>query len=131
MDTRRFILAVGDILVLLVFAVTGRRTHDEAVGLAAALAVTTTAAPFVVGWLVASVVQRVRAITTRDLRGLVLDAARMWVIAFPVAVIVRAMILGRFSPLSFYLVAFFAALAMLLMWRVVFALFTSQGRATA
>ncbi|MCC6237194.1 MAG: DUF3054 domain-containing protein [Dehalococcoidia bacterium] len=131
MSTQRLLLLAGDALVLLAFAVTGRRTHDEAVGLAAALAVVTTAAPFLAGWLLASGVPRLRTVVPRDARALVVEAAQMWAIAFPVAVLVRAAILGRFSPLSFYLVAFSAALAMLVVWRLVFALLTSQRRATA
>ena len=131
MSAQRLLLGAGDLVVLLAFAVAGRRTHDEAVGLAAALEVATAAAPFVVGWLVASAILRIGLVAPHELRSLLQEATQLWAVAFPVAILVRALILGRVSPLSFYIVAFLAPLAMLLAWRVVFAVVSSQRRATA
>ncbi len=130
MTLTRSLLLVGDLLALVAFAVIGRRSHEEAVGIEAALAIATTAAPFVGGWIVASTVQRLRAPLPYDARGLLLEALRMWLVAYPLAVIVRALILGRLSPASFYVVAFCSALAMLLVWRLVIATATLPRRAT-
>lgn len=130
MTARHPLVLAGDLLVLLAFAVVGRRSHEEAAGLEAALAVGTTAAPFVIGWLVASVVPSLRT-SALNVRALLLEAARMWLVAYPVAVLVRATVLGRFSPLSFYLVAFGSALIMLLAWRLVVATVLTARRATA
>lgn len=122
------LLVAGDLVALLAFAVIGRRSHAEETGLEAAGAVLGTAAPFLVGWLVALVVLRVGGPRTVDgPRELVGAAARVWVVAFPIAVLVRAIGLGRFSPWTFYVVAFLAAFALLAIWRVAFAYLGRRG----
>ncbi len=128
------LLLAGDLVALLAFAVIGRRSHAEETGLEAAGAVLGTAAPFLVGWVVALVVLRVPGPRTVDgpravegPRELVGAAARVWVVAFPIAVLVRAIGLGRFSPWTFYVVAFLAAFALLAIWRVAFAYLGRRG----
>lgn len=94
-----------------------------------------TAAPFVAGWTVALIAiglasnasTRSPSTGARDLVG---SALRVWVVAFPVAALSRALILGRVSPWTFYVVAFVAAFALLAAWRVAFALGERRFRRT-
>jgi hypothetical protein len=60
---RAWALAAGDAVALMVFAAIGRRSHDEAAGVAAALAVVGTAAPFIAGWLSRRAARRFRTRT--------------------------------------------------------------------
>ena len=120
-------LVAGDLVALLAFAVIGRRSHSEETGLEAAGAVLGTAAPFLVGWIVALMVWRAAARPTGEgPRALVEAAARVWVLAFPLAVLMRAIGLGRFSPWTFYVVAFLAGFALVALWRVAYALLTRR-----
>lgn len=126
------LLVVGDLAALLLFAVIGRRSHAEETGIEAAGAVLGTAAPFLVGWVVGLVVWRAAAGDSGDtselgVRGLLVAAARNWVVAFPVAILVRAIGLGRFSPWTFYVVAFLAGFALVALWRVCFGFLGRRG----
>ena len=124
MSARTRLLVLGDVAALVVFALIGRRSHEEPASLASLVE---TAAPFVVAWLS---VMAVAALTARagvappgsGPRDLVRSALRTWLVAFPVAVLLRAAVLGRFSPWTFYVVAFIAAFALIAGWRVAFAL---------
>lgn len=121
MSSRAALLLLGDVVVLVLFAITGRRTHEEAAGLAAAGAVLTTAAPFIVGWLVAALALGAwRFERTATLASAVRWTLLVWVIAAPLALVLRAVVIGRVSPLSFYVVASTVPLVMLLGWRVAF-----------
>lgn len=122
------VVVAGDLVALLVFAVIGRRSHEEETGVEAIGAVLGTAAPFLIGWTVGLVV--LARVSARPVgegpRELVGAAARVWVVAFPVAILVRAIGLGRVSPWTFYVVAFLAAFALVVVWRVGFAFLVSR-----
>jgi Protein of unknown function (DUF3054) len=110
----------GDVLVLLAFAVLGRRTHEEAVGLAAAREVAATAAPFVAGWLLAVALSaRRRGGSAASFGGVAGQVASTWALAFPIAMVLRALLIGRVSPWTFYVVAGLVPLALLLAWHAV------------
>jgi hypothetical protein len=114
------VLLAGDALALTLFAVLGRHTHDEATGVEALSAVAKTAGPFVIGWLLVALAWlRVRTPDIDATRSVPVETARGWVLAFPVAVLGRALVIGRVSPWSFYVVAFSVPLAFLITWRVV------------
>lgn len=116
-------LVAGDMLALLLFATIGRRSHGEAAGLAAVAEVARTALPFAVGWL--AVAPWAGAFTPARTAGLgpMLRATSLgWAGGLLVGAVVRALMIGRPSPLSFYIVTFLAALLLLGGWRAVFAL---------
>lgn len=120
---RSALLLLGDAAVLVLFAITGRRTHEEAVGLAAAGEVLMTAAPFVLAWVVATLaLGAVSHERTASMGSMVRWTLVAWVLAAPLAMLFRALLLGRPSPLSFYLVAGAVPLALLLGWRLAFSL---------
>jgi hypothetical protein len=126
-DRRRGLLLAGDLVALVVFAVIGRRSHEEATGLDAVASVLGTAMPFLLGWLAATLLVGMASEGGLPARsggpaGTLRETGRTWVVAFPIAVVLRAAFLGRWSPLSFYVVAFLAPFALIAVWRVVFAL---------
>ncbi len=132
LESRSLVLLLGDLVTLVVFALIGRRTHDEAVGLAAVGEVLTTAAPFVLAWApVAVLLGAVRASNTASVAPMVMRTLLAWVCALPVAILIRALILGRPSPLVFYAVAAGTGLLMLLCWRLVFVLAQRRRAAVA
>jgi hypothetical protein len=123
------ILVAGDLAALLAFAAIGRRSHGEAAGLAAALEVARTAAPFIAGWLaVAPWVGAYRPATTASLGPMLRATLLGWSGALLVGALLRAAMIGRFSPPSFYIVTFFAALLLLAGWRAVFHLIAGAQR---
>ena len=127
LSRRALLLLAGDLVALALFAILGRNTHDEAIGFGAVRAVVGTAAPFLVGWLVAASVFNVRWPQATSTVALMLRATlTTWVAAYPIAMLVRGVALGRTSPLSFYIVAFVVPLLLLLAWRLSFAVIEAK-----
>lgn len=123
MSRRTAALAAGDLVALVIFAALGRRSHGEAAGLGAALELARTALPFVVGWF--AVAPFAGAFDPRRTAGVgpMLRATLLgWAGGLGVGAVVRALLIGRLSPVSFYVVTFIVALALLGAWRGIFAL---------
>lgn len=115
-----WVLLIGDILVLLLFAFSGRREHSEALSVTA---VVETSLPFIIGW----------CIVAAYLKGFTVEAVRtpltafkkvllVWVIACPIGLGIRALFLQRAIPLAFAIVAFVVILLFMLVWRIGFSL---------
>jgi hypothetical protein len=125
---RTVALVVGDIVVFLVFAAIGRRSHGEEAGLSAVLQVVTTAIPFLLGWfLVAPFIGAFR----RDIQANPLKMARRtaltWLAAWPVAMLLRGLLVDHaIPPWTFWLVAFLSNTVFLQIWRVPYALITKR-----
>jgi hypothetical protein len=114
-------LVGGDVVALLVFAAIGRGSHGEASGLGAIGEVARTAAPFIVGWLVSAPwLGAFQPAATSSQLGMLRTTALAWCAALVVGSLLRALLIGRFSPPSFYIVTFIAALVLLGGWRAVF-----------
>ncbi|NJM06117.1 DUF3054 domain-containing protein [Candidatus Gracilibacteria bacterium] len=125
---RTLFLIVGDALAFIVFAAIGRRSHGEAAGLAAVSEVLLTAAPFMVAWfLVAPWLRAYDATVTASPRAMVLRTLLAWLVALPLGLGLRALIIGRFSPPSFAIVTFLAVCAILGGWRSAFAWLDRRG----
>jgi Protein of unknown function (DUF3054) len=123
LDRRAVILLAGDTLALVLFAVLGRGSHGQATGLAAIGETLRTAAPFVVGWLAtAPLLGALNPQTARGLAPMLRATALTWPAALLVGAIIRAAIIGRFSPPSFYVVTFLVGLLLLGLWRAAFVL---------
>ncbi len=123
-------LVTGDVLTLLIFAAIGRRSHGEAVGLEAMLEVVTTGLPFIAGWLlIAPWTGAFKPEATRSPFGMLRATLLGWCGGLLVGALLRAAMLGRFSPVSFYLVTFAVALFMLSGWRSLFLLLETRRRA--
>ncbi|NJN15785.1 MAG: DUF3054 domain-containing protein [Oscillochloris sp.] len=121
-------LLSGDVTAFLVFAAIGRRSHGEAAGLAALGEVALTAAPFLAAWLLASpwlgAYNPRRTGAPAMLRIVVLG----WLLALPIGAVLRAAIVGRFSPPSFYIVTFLAVLVILGAWRTTYGWLEARRR---
>lgn len=102
--------AVADVVAVLVFAAAGRATHEGPQTAAGLLA---TAAPFLVGALLARAAPAVRTEPAAVRSGLVVLA-----VTAVVGLGLRALFLGRL-PLSFAVVAVIALAVLVLGWRVV------------
>ncbi|MGH2411507.1 MAG: DUF3054 domain-containing protein [Chloroflexota bacterium] len=111
-------LLAGDGLVFVLFAGLGRDQHGESGG---ALSVLVTAAPFLVAWFAVSPRLGVfRAGWRRQGFPALRRVAAAWLIAWPVALFLRAALQRRGIPLSFDLVALVANGVFLLVWRGIY-----------
>lgn len=117
-------LAIGDVLVFLIFATIGIRSHDETLSVPKVLI---TAAPFIAAWfLVSPFIGAFR-------RGLELQPGKMvlrtllaWLASWPVALLFRGLLEWKFPPLSFALVTLITNTLFFLIWRWPFALVSRQ-----
>lgn len=129
---RMAILVAGDIVALLVFAAIGRRSHGEDAGPGAVLEVARTAAPFILGWLIAASLAGAYApARTRGPGAMLLTTLLGWTGGLILGAVFRAILIGRFSPISFYVITFLVALVILGGWRGVFALLEAGPRRKA
>ncbi len=124
-DQQRIIaLAIGDVIVFLVFAAVGRRNHGET---SAVLSVTITALPFAIAWFIVS------PFVGAFRRGLELQPGKMalrtllaWLASWPVALLLRGIFVDQgVPPWNFAIITLIANTILLLLWRVPFALFNS------
>jgi len=111
-------LAVGDLIVFLIFAATGRSNHGEAVSLSSVAA---TAAPFVIGWFAVAPFlgafgRQGSAATTRPVP-LLQRTAIAWIVAWAVALLLRRFVSGGDIPPAFIVVALLVNGVLLLGWR--------------
>jgi peptidoglycan/LPS O-acetylase OafA/YrhL len=111
---------VLDVLLVLVFVLTGRGSHAEGVTVAGTAG---TAWPFlaglVVGWLVMQ--------AWRSPRGVVWTGIGVWIATVVVGMLLR-MASGQGTALSFVIVATLVLAALLLGWRGIAAAVTRRGR---
>ena len=118
------LLAIGDLLCFLIFVAFGRRSHGEASGFAAIPQIIVTALPFIVGWfLVSPFVGAFRHKIMAQPRSMVIRAAVAWLLAWPVALLLRVIFMDHgVPPLSFAFVVLLFNMLLLLIWRWPFAL---------
>ena len=112
------VLVVGDIIAFLLFARAGHGQHHETTALGSLV---TTAAPFVVAWLVCApwlgAFGRLGSAATTRPRHLLKRTAIAWLVAWPLALILRAFWMRAGIPLVFDLIALVANAVLLLGWR--------------
>ena len=121
-DAPRFgrvaVLVVGDIIAFLLFARAGHAQHHETAALGSLVV---TAAPFVVAWLVCApwlgAFGRLGSAATTRPRHLLKRTASAWIVAWPLALILRAFWMRADIPLDFDLIALGANAVLLLGWR--------------
>jgi len=127
-DTRTLLLVIGDALAFLVFAAIGRKTHQEAAGLAALGQIAWTAAPFALGWfVVAPFLGAFRRAQTERPERMLKRTELAWLAAWPLALLLRwALSADHQVPPSFALVILLANAVLLGAWRTVFALVATR-----
>jgi hypothetical protein len=122
-NTARILLVIGDILVFLIFAAIGRRSHGETSGLGAILQIALTAAPFAIGWFLVSpwVGAYKRNLETQP-KQMAVRTALAWVASWPVGMALRGIFVDHgIPPWTFALIALISNMVFLLVWRVPFA----------
>jgi Protein of unknown function (DUF3054) len=122
-------LAVGDALAFMLFAAIGRASHGEASGLSAVLQIAETAAPFMVGWFViAPFVGAYAPAISRQPRSMVGRTALAWLIAWPIGLVLRAVIRSTSIAPTFAVITLVTVLIILLGWRGAFAWLSTRSR---
>lgn len=123
-------LVVGDAASFLIFAAVGRKTHDEASGIAALGQIAATALPFVLGWFAVSpFAGAFRRFKTNGPWRMVARTELAWLAAWPVTLLLRWAIAPDHNvPVSFAIVILLANAFFLGVWRTAFA-FIEQWRA--
>ena len=129
-------LVIGDLLCFLIFVAFGRNSHGEASGFAAIPQVIITALPFVAGWfLVSPFVGAFRHKILAQPRSMVLRTSVAWLIAWPVAILLRGIFVDHGIPplqlLQFAIVVLLFNMLLLLIWRWLFALNNSMRKRRA
>lgn len=121
------LLVAGDVIIFLIFSALGRSSHDRPPGAIPFSGVVSTAAPFILGWLiVALVLGAFKKAAVRDIRSAFLKAEGTWLIAGPVGLGLRALFLQRGVPLSFAIVVMTTNFILLGLWRSLFAWLRSR-----
>jgi hypothetical protein len=120
------LLAIGDALVFIIFAVIGMRSHKVALTVPSVLQV---AAPFAIGWFVVSpFVGAFRKRITSQPRKMSLRTALAWLLAWPIGLLLRGILDKEIPPVSFAIVTLIINTIFLQLWRVPFAWVTRRGR---
>ncbi len=119
---RTIMLVVGDIIVFLIFAAIGRRSHSEAGNV---FGIAITALPFAAAWFLVSpfvgAFKRGLEYTTDKMS---LRTLLAWLAAWPVAMLFRGVFAGKgVPPWTFALITLVTNTILLQVWRVPFSLF--------
>lgn len=124
------LLILGDALIFLIFAMIGRRGHNEAAGLNALIQVTLTALPFAGGWfLVSPFVGAFRRGLEVKPRAMVQRTLLAWVAAWPVAMALRGIFVDHsVPPWTFALITLISNTILLLLWRWPLSLIVSMTK---
>jgi hypothetical protein len=123
-EARRIaILVIGDIIVFLVFAAIGRRSHGEAAGLDSLLQIALTAAPFAAGWFIVSpFVGAFREELANQPHKMAWRTLLSWVASWPLAMILRGALVDHgVPPATFATITLVTNAILLLVWRVPYA----------
>jgi Protein of unknown function (DUF3054) len=117
-------IVVGDTAAFLLFAAVGRRTHNEASGIAAIGQIASTSLPFALGWFAVSpFVGAFRSRLTRGPWQMLARTELSWLAAWPVALLLRWAIAPEHNvPVAFAVVILLANAIILGLWRTGFAL---------
>ena len=113
----QLLLILGDVVIFMFFAFTGRETHapGDANLIVNALP---TLLPFLIVWFAIAAVGRVyRSDVIANPRSVLLRTLIAWIIAAPIAIVIRAILLSRTAiPWQFVAVTMGLVGALLLLW---------------
>lgn len=117
-------LMIGDAVSFLAFAALGRAEHQTGLGV---LAIIFTALPFMIAWYpVALWLKAFRERAVASVWTAVRSVLLPWLLAWPLGLQLRALILDRGIPFSFAAVVFATNLALLALWRGAYAYFRQR-----
>ena len=112
-----------DLVLIIVFAVIGRRSHDAGAAVSGTL---TVAAPFLIGYAVAAAVGRLDRAPLDVRRGALIAVAGV-----ALGLVLRGTLFDRGLAPAFVVVAFVTITALLVAWRLAAARITSPGARNA
>jgi hypothetical protein len=119
----RLVLVAGDTLVFVFFAIQGRATHGLPLDTSPILTVVVIAAPFAVPWFVAAWLMGVyRGDLARRPIPLLTRTAIAWLVAGPIGLLLRAVLLQRAILIPFAMTAIGINAALLLGWHLIYSL---------
>jgi hypothetical protein len=118
---REGLLLIGDLICFCIFAVLGLRSHEEGITLGGFFRA---ALPFQVGWLFISLMLGKPGRAAIDAR----EAARLWVPAWALGLIIRTIFFDRSFAVTFAIVSLLFNGVLLMIWRSVLAPFVVRDR---
>jgi Protein of unknown function (DUF3054) len=125
--TKAIKLAAGDTLALLIFATIGRVSHHEALTLASSFE---TALPFFIGWFATAPFLGGFGKDAQggDVGAAVGAAAKSWIVAVPVSILIRSLLRGYVPDKAFIIVSFVATAVLLFSLRAAQAAVTPESK---
>ncbi len=112
-------LLIGDLIVLLIFALMGRADHGMSLS---AGDIFQTALPFILGWLiVAPLMKALRPEAVQSIGRAAYKAATTWIVAGIAGLIIRSMYLHREIDWLFALITIGFNLVLFVVWRSLYA----------
>ena len=128
-----WILLAGDILVLVLFVLAGQREHELINAGNPLLGIAQTSLEFVLAWLAAAArFGAFRRDEPSSRRAFLRRSLNAWLLAAPLATLLRALVLDRADiPTAFQIVVLLLGGALLLGWRLLYAILFIVRRADA
>jgi len=117
-----WVLLLGDLLAILLFVLVGQRDHNTVDAARPFLGLLRTAFPFLLAWVVVAWVVKAVPLRANGMRlpCLLARTVNAWFIAAPLALMLRAFLLGRDIPPAFMLVTLTLGSLFVLAWRLAF-----------
>lgn len=118
-------LLLGDLLIVLLFSAIGRVSHHMVPD---PLSVLNTAFPFAVAWLVTGALTGIFKPAWAESVGKAFKVTLLTlVIAAPLGVLLRSLLLGRMMAPSFWIVGSVSLAVLMLTWRLLYAYFKKKA----
>ncbi|MBK8986700.1 MAG: DUF3054 domain-containing protein [Chloroflexi bacterium] len=123
------VLLLGDLIAILLFVFTGQRDHNTVDAARPLLGLLRTAFPFLLAWVTVAWVVKAIPLDAQGMRlpTLLARTVNAWFIAAPLALLLRAFMLGRDIPPAFMLVTLTLGSLFVLAWRLAFGLIWQKG----
>lgn len=122
------ILALGDVVIFLFFAVQGRATHEMPLGPSPVLTVMAVAAPFAMAWFaLAALLGVFRASTITHIGRTLFWTVIAWLCAVSIGLVTRSMIFQRPMLPTFAAAVLGINATLLLTWHLVVSLIVAAG----
>lgn len=119
----QIVLVLGDILALLLFVLIGQADHQTVSAENPLSGLLLAGAPFVVAWLGTAFLLGAYRADVFAPRVMLTRSLTAWLIALPIGIVLRALLLGRaVIPTMFILVAFAFGGLFVIGWRMIFVL---------
>lgn len=124
---RLWLLVLGDIAMLVLFAFLGQSEHKTLTTFGGTLA---TAAPFIISWLLVGFLTGLyKKEHYENHRTMFRRTLPVWLLGIPGGLGLRALYLGKGIPLSFFAVAMTSTFILLFAWRSLYVMVSKRRKA--